>query len=128
MWERWDGWDPIKGFQDPGMNSFNHYAFGAIAEWIYGYLSGIRWDHTEPGCKKVILNPRPDQRLQWATAGTQGVFSSWRYIEGKWKWIVETPVPALVIPPPGMSLLRGGAAVPDAGMEVSPGRHDFVSA
>ena len=60
MWERWDGWTPDKGFQDPGMNSFNHYGFGSVGEWMYGTAGGIE---TEPGgvaFKKIILRPRPD--------------------------------------------------------------------
>ena len=44
MWERWDGWTPDKGFQDPGMNSFNHYAFGSVGEWMYRTVGGIDTD------------------------------------------------------------------------------------
>jgi alpha-L-rhamnosidase len=57
MWERWDGWTPEKGFQDPGMNSFNHYAFGSVGNWMYNTITGI--DTDGPGFKKIILKPQP---------------------------------------------------------------------
>jgi alpha-L-rhamnosidase len=41
IWERWDGWTDTKGFQDPGMNSFNHYSFGAVGEWMYSKVGGL---------------------------------------------------------------------------------------
>ncbi|NJN52515.1 MAG: family 78 glycoside hydrolase catalytic domain [Gammaproteobacteria bacterium] len=44
IWERWDGWTESRGFQDPQMNSFNHYAYGAVGEWIYGSLGGLELD------------------------------------------------------------------------------------
>ena len=44
IWERWDGWTEDNGFQDPGMNSFNHYAYGAIGAWLYNTVAGIEID------------------------------------------------------------------------------------
>ena len=44
IWERWDGWTEARGFQDPAMNSFNHYAYGAVGEWMYGTLAGLELD------------------------------------------------------------------------------------
>ena len=60
MWERWNSYTKEKGFGDVGMNSFNHYAYGAIGEWMYGYMAGIQ--PGEPGFKKVVLTPRFDLR------------------------------------------------------------------
>ncbi len=51
IWERWDGWTHDKGFQDPSMNSFNHYAYGAIGAWMYTTVAGIDIDATKPGYK-----------------------------------------------------------------------------
>ena len=48
IWERWDGWTPEKGFQDPNMNSFNHYALGSCGEWLYGGVAGIGLDPERP--------------------------------------------------------------------------------
>ena len=44
IWERWDGWTPEKGFQDPGMNSFAHYSFGAVYQWMVENIGGIKSD------------------------------------------------------------------------------------
>ena len=57
IWERWDGWTEEKGFQDPGMNSFNHYAFGSVGRWLFNTVAGI--DTDGPGFKQIIIRPRP---------------------------------------------------------------------
>jgi len=57
IWERWNGWTKEKGFHDPGMNSFNHYSFGAVGRWLFGTVSGI--DTDGPGYKHIIIHPRP---------------------------------------------------------------------
>jgi alpha-L-rhamnosidase len=65
IWERWDGWTPEKGFQDPGMNSFAHYSFGAVYQWMVENIGGIRSDG--PTYKKIIIAPHlPDRRLTHA--------------------------------------------------------------
>ena len=66
IWERWDGWTPEKGFQTPGMNSFAHYSFGAVAEWMFKTIAGI--DMESPAYKQIIIRPRPGGRLSWAKA------------------------------------------------------------
>ena len=62
MWERWNSYTKDRGFGDPGMNSFNHYAYGSIGEWMYRYMSGIEVDEQQPGFKHFILQPTPDTR------------------------------------------------------------------
>jgi alpha-L-rhamnosidase len=57
IWERWDGWTKEKGFQDPGMNSFNHYAFGSVGRWLFNTVGGI--DTDGPGYKTIIIHPQP---------------------------------------------------------------------
>ncbi|NLH40417.1 MAG: family 78 glycoside hydrolase catalytic domain [Planctomycetes bacterium] len=64
IWERWDGWTPEKGFQDPGMNSFAHYSFGAVCEWMFRTIGGI--DTDGPGYKRILIRPTPGGRLSWA--------------------------------------------------------------
>lgn len=66
VWERWDGWSEELGLQTPGMNSFNHYAFGAVGEWMYSHLAGI--DLLEPGFARVRIAPNPDDSLNHARA------------------------------------------------------------
>jgi alpha-L-rhamnosidase len=64
IWERWDGWTPEKGFQDPGMNSFNHYSLGSCGEYLFGYVGGIR--AASPGFKNVSIAPVVCDGLVWA--------------------------------------------------------------
>ena len=59
IWERWDGWTEDKGFQNPSMNSFNHYAFGSVGQWLFGTVGGI--DTDGPGYKQIIIRPRPGE-------------------------------------------------------------------
>lgn len=59
IWERWDGIKPDGSFQDAGMNSFNHYAYGAIGEWLYRVVAGIETDPAEPGYKHILFQPQP---------------------------------------------------------------------
>ena len=66
IWERWDSWSETKGFQDPSMNSFNHYSMGAVAEWIYRTIGGINPDPGNPGFRNFIIRPQPGGGITWA--------------------------------------------------------------
>ncbi|HYG23902.1 MAG TPA: family 78 glycoside hydrolase catalytic domain [Verrucomicrobiae bacterium] len=66
MWERWDGWRPDKGFQDPGMNSFNHYWLGCVSEWLFTQVAGI--DTADGGFGRIVIRPelvKPSQGFNW---------------------------------------------------------------
>ena len=62
IWERWDGQKPDSSFQSVGMNSFNHYAYGAIGDWMYRIIAGIDTEDGEDGVgyKKIIIKPHVD--------------------------------------------------------------------
>lgn len=62
IWERWNSYTIAKGFGDVNMNSFNHYAYGAVLEWMYASMAGISPDPEKPGFEHFILSPRPDTR------------------------------------------------------------------
>ena len=82
IWERWDGYVKGRGFQGAGMNSFNHYAFGAVGEWMYENILGIHLDNAAPGFRHFILKPLPGGSLTWA----KGSFDSFSgKIETAWK-------------------------------------------
>jgi alpha-L-rhamnosidase len=66
IWERWDGFVKGRGFQSAGMNSFNHYAFGAVGEWMIENILGIQIDPQSPGFRHFILKPLPGGTLTWA--------------------------------------------------------------
>lgn len=95
IWERWDGWTHDKGFQDPGMNSFNHYAYGAIGDWMYAVIGGIDLDPDQPGYKHIIMHPRPGGGLTYATAELQSMYgmirSAWTQENGRFDWRITVP-------------------------------------
>ncbi|HBC88868.1 MAG TPA: alpha-L-rhamnosidase [Lentisphaeria bacterium] len=95
MWERWDGWRHDKGFQDPGMNSFNHYAYGAVGEWLYQTVAGIDIDISSAGYKNIIMRPLPGGGLTQAEASLESVrgkiSSSWKIENGKFIWGIAVP-------------------------------------
>ena len=63
IWERWDGQKPDGTFQDVSMNSFNHYAYGAVGEWMYRVMAGIEIDEAAPGYEHILIQPQPGRRL-----------------------------------------------------------------
>jgi alpha-L-rhamnosidase len=71
IWERWDGWTPQKGFQDPGMNSFAHYSFGAVYQWMVENIGGIR--SADDRYHRILIAPKLDPELRWATVAYDSV-------------------------------------------------------
>jgi alpha-L-rhamnosidase len=65
IWERWDGYVAGRGFQDAGMNSFNHVALGAVGEWMYRNILGIQLDESQPGYRHFYIKPVPGDELKW---------------------------------------------------------------
>ncbi len=65
IWERWNSYSPGIGFGDSDMNSFNHFAYGSVAEWMYRYMAGISSDEAEAGFKHIILQPTIDTGEQY---------------------------------------------------------------
>jgi alpha-L-rhamnosidase len=92
----WEAWDCIKadGTLRKGM-SFNHYAFGAVGEWLYRYIAGIEMDEENPGSKRIILSPHPGGGLTEAQAVYQSphgeIKSSWKLSEGKMTYSITVP-------------------------------------
>jgi alpha-L-rhamnosidase len=77
MWERWDGWTPGGGFQSIGMNSFNHYAFGSVGQYLYSAVGGI--NAASPGYQTILIQPVPGIGLTWANTSynsTRGLIST----------------------------------------------------
>jgi alpha-L-rhamnosidase len=94
IWERWDGWTTEKGFQDPGMNSFAHYSFGAVAQWMFQTVAGI--DTAEPGFQRLRIRPQIGEGLTWVKAGYRSIHgqiaTQWK-VEGD-KLTIQVTVPA----------------------------------
>ena len=95
IWERWNSYTIESGMGPSGMNSFNHYAYGAVCEWIWETAAGICADPADPGFKHIIMKPVPDKRLGHldaeykSAAGT--IKSSWKYDGDKWIWEFTVP-------------------------------------
>jgi alpha-L-rhamnosidase len=68
IWERWDGQKPDGTFQDKGMNSFNHYAYGAVGDWMYRVVAGLDTDPAQPGYKHLVVRPQPGGGFAFARA------------------------------------------------------------
>ncbi len=82
IWERWDGYTAEKGFQDPGMNSFNHYSLGSVGEWLYTDVGGIDLDPANPGYKHILIHPKKGGGLTYAKAA---YLSHYGNIASSWK-------------------------------------------
>ena len=82
IWERWDGFVKGRGFQNPGMNSFDHYAIGAIGEWLYSTMLGINFDENIPGFKHIILSPKPGGTVSFAEGSYHSISG---IITSKWE-------------------------------------------
>ena len=94
IWERWDGQKPDGSFQNTDMNSFNHYAYGAIGDWMYRVVAGI--DNVAPGYKELLIQPHPDSRLEYVNASFD---SSYGIVESSWKMDSTSVLIAVQIPP-----------------------------
>lgn len=85
MWERWDGWTPETGFSDVGMNSFNHYAFGSVGDYLFSIVGGISERHTPSGTHLTIA-PIPGPGLEFAKVSYRSnrgeIKSSWVRLPG----------------------------------------------
>ena len=95
IWERWNSYMLDKGMGPQGMNSFNHYAYGCVCEWIWETAAGIAADPAEPGFKHIIMKPVPDKRLGSVSAEYNSaaglIKSEWSYDGDKWVWNFTIP-------------------------------------
>lgn len=117
IWERWDGQKTDSTFQDAGMNSFNHYAYGAIGDWMYRVSAGI--EILAPGYKQILIQPHPVKRLDYSRAAFESPYgtiaSGWERKDGK--IIVTVKIPcntsaAIMLPSESLSnITEGGIPV-----------------
>ena len=103
IWERWNGWTKENGPGDVNMNSYSHYAYGAVVEWMFDTIAGI--DHSGVGFQELTLKPQPGGSLKYASASYDSPYgsikSAWQK-RGKglfWEVVVPPNTKARVIPP-----------------------------
>ncbi len=99
MWEHWDGIKPDGTFWDDDMNSYNHYAYGSVADWVFSAACGIQ--PAEPGYAKARITPTPDPRLKHLSAVLDTVHgrirSFWNYTEDGIRYEIDTPVQTEIV-------------------------------
>ena len=87
LWERWNSYSHEDGFGPAGMNSFNHYAYGAIGQWMYERVAGLTPDPAHPGYKHFFVRPVVGGPLTWANAEIETAYgkasSGWEKVDGK---------------------------------------------
>jgi alpha-L-rhamnosidase len=149
VWERWDAILP-DGSIHPGtmsvppempdsdreeshMLSFNHYAYGAVIDWVYRHVAGLSSDPESPGYRHVILAPRPPAGLEWAGASVESAYgtvrSEWRMEQGDFIADVELPfgtTGTFLAPVTDASSVRVDGAVAESHLELGPGRHTII--
>jgi alpha-L-rhamnosidase len=133
IWERWNGIKPDGSFEVPSMNSFNHYAYGAIGDWMYRVVAGLDTDESEPGYKRITVKPHIGGGLTHAQADLETYYgkasSGWKLSDGMLELTVSVPantkamvhIPAATpdaVTESGMPLGRSGA-IRTAGMQDS---------
>lgn len=95
VWERWDSMKPDSTFQDPSMTSFNHYAYGAIGDWMYRDVAGLDVDEEGAGYKKIIIRPHLSSELSSAKASLNTnyglVSSGWKVAPKEINFMLEIP-------------------------------------
>ena len=119
VWEHWDGVMENGEFWSPDMNSFNHYAYGAVIDWLYEKAAGLCHAEDKPGYAELIYEPHPDKRLGYMEAELETrhgtVRASWRFTDSGVRYELDTPVKTCV-------RLNGKSFF------VSPGSHIFWDA
>lgn len=112
IWEHWDGQMENGDFWSSDMNSFNHYAYGAVADWVYTVAAGIQTVEEKPGYAAVRIAPQPDKRLDWLEASVETrhglVRSRWEKQRDMWRYEIETPVEAEIMIDGRKTLCRPG--------------------
>ena len=96
IWERWDGIKPDSSFETPSMNSFNHYSYGAIGDWMYREIAGIDTYPDDPGYHHIMIKPHIGGNLSYANADLKtyygNVTSHWKRDNDKLQLDIEIPV------------------------------------
>ena len=95
MWERWNSYSHKDGFGSVMMNSFNHYGYGAVGQWLYRTVAGIWYDENQAGYKNILFEPKPAGNFNFAGATHETPYgtatSSWKISDGVMEWTVVIP-------------------------------------
>ena len=120
IWERWDGIKPDGSFQTPDMNSYNHYAYGAIGDWMYRTIAGINSVADQPGYKSIVIAPKPGGKITNASAELETVYGT-----VKSAWTLENGLLKLDVTVPANT--KAKIVLPDTTKEIGSGSYHFES-
>lgn len=109
MWERWNGWTPAKGFASSGMNSFNHYAFGSVGEYLYAMVAGIQ--PASPGYREINIDPVIRQGIDWVNCSYDSIEGR---IASNWKVNAGVLTMDVTIPPNTSAAIHVPASDPSS--------------
>lgn len=111
VWEHWDGLKPDGSMWSPDMNSFNHYAYGAIGDWLYRVAAGIEIDEAAPGYKHAIVAPQTGGSLEWVSASYESLYGP---VAVRWEKACRTVTLTVDVPvnTTASILLEEGAEAP----------------
>jgi alpha-L-rhamnosidase len=121
MWERWDSYTKENGFHPQGMNSFNHYAYGAIGEWMYERVAGLAPDPAHPGYKHFFVRPLIGGPLTSASASLETPYGKAR---SSWTLQGETIEMSVEVPPNSTATIEFPNGKPS--LTVGAGEHRFT--
>lgn len=126
IWEHWDGIKPDGTMWSPDMNSFNHYAYGAIGEWMYRVILGIDIDEKAPGYKNIILGPRIGGGLSYAKGeynSIHGIIKS-HWIREEDKVLYKIQIPANTTA--SIKLMQASAILEDDGIYFEKSEEGYI--
>ncbi|MGE8376810.1 MAG: alpha-L-rhamnosidase C-terminal domain-containing protein, partial [Sphingobacterium sp.] len=107
-------------FQTPDMNSYNHYAYGAIGDWMYRTIAGINSVADEPGYKAIVIAPKPNGKITSASAELETAYGT-----VKSSWTLENGLLKLEVTIPANS--KAKVVLPDSTREIGSGTYYFES-
>ncbi|MDL4821824.1 alpha-L-rhamnosidase [Actinomadura opuntiae] len=124
VWERWNSWSDSTGFADASMTSFNHYAYGAVGDWVHRTIGGLA--PAEPGYRRVVVAPRPPESIGWAETSLRTVHGT---VAVGWRRAPSELTVDLQLPPGVTAEIRlpalsgGGGELTESGRAVGDAEH-----
>ncbi|HHV99352.1 MAG TPA: family 78 glycoside hydrolase catalytic domain, partial [Clostridiaceae bacterium] len=98
IWERWNSYTKENGFGPVSMNSFNHYSYGSIGEWMYNHSAGIDVDTSNPGYKHILIKPEPNKAFSYVKGSYDSVYgkieSNWTLDKDTGSFVLNVRIPA----------------------------------
>ena len=133
VWERWNSYTKKDGFGNVNMNSFNHYAYGAVAEWMMQSLGGIQFDEKNPGGKLLLFAVKPDQRLKYVKCCLDTPYglakSNWKFTKDNFIWKISAPcntnIKVLIPDIPSEEIKLNGKNIEEKIIELSNGEWEI---